>query len=158
MGSAVTSFARKDDGVYAFVSSALTALVRKEDGTVTSVGILDGFDVRIPDCREQLANIVICKTEAGTTDGNLYINYEAKLSLLCWDDMQIEAVGKVRAGEADRIVQGRPLTVYYPAPGETLWQIAKRYSVTEQTLEAANHTRENGDALIIPRRRVGEGA
>lgn len=156
--SAVTSFARKDDGVYAFVSSALTALVRKEDGTVTSVGILDGFDIRIPDCREQLANIVICKTESGTAEGNLYINYEAKLSLLCWDDMQIEAVGKVRAGEADRIVQGRPLTVYYPAPGETLWQIAKRYSVTEQTLEAANHTRENGDALIIPRRRVGEGA
>jgi LysM repeat protein len=37
----------------------------------------------------------------------------------------------------------------YPAPGETMWSIAKRYGVAASALEAAN--RDAGRVVVIPR-------
>lgn len=156
--SAVTSFVDKDDGRYCYVTSTVTALVKHADGTVSSVGIPDGFEMRLPKCGEELCVALFELDDADISDGDLSVSYSVELSLLCWENLSIDVVCKLQACETDRIVQGRPLTVYYPAPGETLWQVAKRYSIASDLLEAANRGRDVGEALIIPRRRAAEGA
>lgn len=156
--SVVTSFVDKDDGRYCYVSSTITALVRRADGTVSSIGIPDGFEVSLPKGGEELCVALFELESADILNGDLSVSYSAELTLLCWENRSIDVVRKLSACETDRIVQGRPLTVYYPAPGETLWQVAKRYSIASDMLEAANRDRDVGGALIIPRRCAAEGA
>lgn len=156
--SVVTSFSDKDDGRYCYVLSTVTVILKGADGSVSSIGIPDGFEVCLPKSGEEICISLFELDNAEISDGDLSVSYSAELTLLCWENRSIDVVRKLQACETDRIVQGRPLTVYYPAPGETLWQVAKRYSIASDLLEAANHDRDVGEALIIPRRRAVEGA
>lgn len=156
--SVVTSFGDKDDGRYCYVSSTVTVIFKSADGTVSSIGIPDGFEVCLPKRGEELCISHFEFDNADVSDGDLSVSYSTELALICWENRSIDVVRKLQACETDRIVQGRPLTVYYPAPGETLWQVAKRYSIASDQLERANHDREVGEALIIPRRRAVGGA
>lgn len=156
--SVVSSVSNRDDGRYAYISSTVTVVLRRADGTVLSVGVPDGFEMHLPENGEEIGSAHFEFDGAEISDGDLSVSYSTELTLLCWEDMIVNVVRELKSCETDRITQGRPLTVYYPAPGETLWQVAKRYSVASDMLEAANRGRELGEALIIPRRRAVEGA
>lgn len=154
----LTSTSDREDGRYGYVSSLVTVLLKGSDGGLFSVGIPDSFEVKLPMHDEQLGNVSFKLVSADVDNGSVNISYEATLSLICLDNTTVEIVSALRAGESDRIVQGRPLTVYFPSAGETLWQVAKRYSIATEALETANRGRDIDKALIIPRRRaLGRG-
>lgn len=152
-GSAVMGsiqYREEDTGVRLTVN--LTVMFCDKEGKGTSASLSDSFDCSLPPCKEMMGAATIQNPVAKQEDGNLTVSYDVKLGLLCWDTARIAAVSEVRSAESDRIVSARPLTVYYPAPGENLWQIAKRYRISRASLDAANRGREQGQAMIIPRR------
>lgn len=150
----LASTSDREDGRYGYVSSTITVLLKGSDGGLFSIGIPDSFEVKLPMHDEQLGNLSFKLVSDDVREDSIDLSYEVELSLICLDNNNVEIVSALRAGESDRIVQGRPLTVYFPSAGETLWQVAKRYSIAAEVLESANHGRDVGEALIIPRRRA----
>ncbi|MGM9681640.1 MAG: SPOCS domain-containing protein [Eubacteriales bacterium] len=152
-GSAVMGSAQvreEDTGVR--MTANLTVMLCDADGKLSAVPVIDSFDGSLPPCKELMGTATVQNPSVKQEGDSLILTYDVKLSLLCWDTARITAVSEVRTTESDRIVSARPLTVYYPAPGENLWQIAKRYRISRASLDAANRGREQGQAMIIPRR------
>lgn len=130
----------------------VTVVGVREDGQLGSTQVSDGFECTLPPCSELMAEASIGNFTLRSEDARVAVIYDVRVSALAWDGRRITAVCDVRSTESDRIVAARPLTIYYPAPGESLWQIAKRYRISPEGLDAANRGRETGDAMIIPRR------
>lgn len=148
MGSA--QYREEDTGVR--MTANLTVMLCDGEGKLTAVPVSDSFDGSLSPCKEMMGTATIQNPVAKLEGGSLTVTYDVKLSLLCWESARITAVSEVHSTESDRIVNARPLTVYYPASGENLWQIAKRYRISRSSLDAANRGREQGQAMIIPRR------
>lgn len=142
----------KEDFMGQNVGLNLCLLYRDDSGQLQSENISESFELPIPATSERFGNVCLQSAAVKTDGGVPTVNCEIRISLICFDPQPISAVGAVKGSESDRIVGARPLTVYYPTPGESLWQIAKRYRISRATLEAANRGREPGASMIIPRR------
>lgn len=145
----------KEDSVGQNVVLNLCVLYRDDSGQIQSENLSESFELPIPATSERFGSVCLQSANVKTDGGAPAVACELRISLICFDQQPISAVGQVKGSQSDRITSARPLTVYYPAPGESLWQIAKRYQISRAALEAANRGREPGASMIIPRRQRG---
>ncbi len=80
----------------------------------------------------------------------LSLDFEVSLCALIRERARRQAVAEVRFGAPiEPRKHGAGMTICYPASGETMWQIARRYNVTMAALESAN--RDSKRVIMIPR-------
>lgn len=89
---------------------------------------------------------------------NVYCDFEVLLGLLLIDKTNENIVVKSSFDTAKRVNAERPpIILYYPQTGEKLWDIAKHYNTTCDTISSANNIKSNKitdqRVLIIPRKR-----
>lgn len=87
---------------------------------------------------------------------NLLVSLEVALDVGCFATEEITLVETIRLDIAHPFAEDRPaMLLYYPAPEERLWEIAKRFHISPESLLTANRTsaQELTDAsvLLIPK-------
>ncbi|MDD4774591.1 MAG: DUF3794 domain-containing protein [Eubacteriales bacterium] len=104
-------------------------------------------------CRAAASNI------RGRLDsGYLYCDFEILLDLLLINRNQEKVVIKAAFDSENRVNADRPpIILYYPQPGEKLWDIAKMYNTSGDTIAEANNIKTDAvtdrHVLLIPRKR-----
>lgn len=84
----------------------------------------------------------------------VYFDFEVSLDAEVCEKKRRRTVNAIRLiGEPRRALTDASMTLCYMTPGDTLWEIAKRYNTTVGAIEAANC--DGGRVLMIPRRSVG---
>ncbi len=89
---------------------------------------------------------------------NIYCDFEVLLNLMLIDYTHENIVSKTIFDTAKQVSAERaPIVLYYPQPGEKLWDIAKNYNTTCDAISSANNLKSNKitdkNVLIIPRKR-----
>jgi hypothetical protein len=80
----------------------------------------------------------------------LHFDFEVALTLTVRERARTTAAAAIDFGDPLPVCESPAgMILCYPSPGETMWSIAKRYSVAASALEAAN--RDAGRVVVIPR-------
>lgn len=96
----------------------------------------------------------LCCTEisaSGITSDRIEVRYVLELCAHIGAAQEIEVV--TRAEEVEAAQENGGICVYFPAEGESMWDIARRYRVDEAALARANAQREAAQPVIVMRRR-----
>ncbi len=145
--------------VSGLVSTAV--VIREADGSLVSETVEAPFTadtgLSFGDKSEWLCRAAPEKTKAVLSGGSLVVDSSLSLSVMAWENRRdrVIASATVTAECADE--GDRTFTVYYPAADETVWDIAKKYRVTRNSLILANGEFGKGGegrrALIIPKKK-----
>lgn len=99
-----------------------------------------------------------CQTVHGRADtAAVYADFEVILSVTAFSVSDEEIIDKVALDKASKFdpMSRPPILIYYPHRGESLWEIAKKYSTTVNALRDVNHiqgdTSPDDSVMIIPR-------
>ena len=90
---------------------------------------------------------------AAVIDGEqIKVRLSGKLSGFIARSGEVSYVGSVIPATGDLPSAGDSITLCYPAPGETLWDIAKRYRIPQRSILSANDIPEGNlpTVLLIP--------
>ena len=118
-------------------------------------------ELSVGEISEPIAFMCECKTSdlrARLDSNRLYCDFEVSLGAAFIKRARIDAVETVRIAKEPRPTSddASSLVLCYPSGGETLWQIAKRYSTTTGAIEALNPSLSDPPhVILIP---VGRGA
>lgn len=106
----------------------------------------------------------VCRAASSNVRGRLdsgyvYCDFEVLLGLLLIDRSREHMVGSATFNTSHPVgrTAAAPIILYYPQPGEQLWDIAKHYNTTCDAISAANNIKAgkitDQRVLIIPRQR-----
>ena len=86
------------------------------------------------------ATVCVIHTKARSDDreGRVSIDTELGIALRLWEHQEISPIATVSLGEQTHTPIAQR-TIYYPAPEETLWSVAKRYCTDVDALSRKNH-------------------
>lgn len=82
------------------------------------------------------ATVCGCRMEPGRDA--LRIHAELQLAIRSTSPAPVSVLSEALLTPATESTVGADPEIYYPAPGETLWNVAKRYAIAPDTLAAAN--------------------
>lgn len=135
--NAVVSSIVESDGAY----SGMTA-------TIPIKCELGASDISTPVCR--FAQFLASDVRTRADSDGIHLDFEVSVCTAVCEEKNVSAVSEVRlSGECKRSDGDFTLTLCYPSPEDTLWQIAKRYKTTVANVEAANIAR-TASVLVIP--------
>lgn len=83
-------------------------------------------------------NVIHAKARSDEREGRISIDTELGIALRLWEHREISPVATVSLGEQTHTPIAQR-TIYYPAPEETLWSVAKRYCTDVDALSRKNH-------------------
>ena len=130
------------DGSGSYTSTETTVPIRFE----TSIGEL------CEPCTF-LANMTAYDVRMRLDSDQVYFDFEVSLCLDICEKRRHRAINTINiSDEPLRRTDNGMLTVCYPTPSDTLWDIAKRYGISKAALEAANQNSKR--VLIIPQNNV----
>ena len=99
-----------------------------------------------------------CQTVHGRADtSTVYADFEVILYVTAFSVSDEEIIDKVALDKASKFdpMSRPPILIYYPHRGESLWEIAKKYSTTVNALREVNHIQgdvsPDDSVMIIPR-------
>lgn len=114
---------------------------------------------RVGDSFETVADAFVMSASSRLDEDNIYTDVEILIPYVVFD-VRREEIVRESSVYKDRPL-ARPasasLTMVYPAPGDTLWNIAKKYGTTVSEIKAANglSSDEAAGVLIVPKRNSG---
>ncbi len=89
---------------------------------------------------------------------NAYCDTEVYLTLSVFEKREEKAVASISVGEEEEAEAILPLTLYYPAKGDTVWTVAKKYRSTVADIISANSLTSTDISdrrvLVIPKIRT----
>ena len=135
------------------------AITSDENGTLALNRLEKKVGLSVPDCSELICDANVRSVSCRCENGKLKVNYSVCVRALCWENVDGSYLSSMKLAGEGESTEPAPLTVYYPAPGESLWDAAKRYHVSEGAIMAANMMNspdERPGVLLIPRRRKAD--
>ncbi len=148
---AIDSREQTEEGILLHCAAQITVLGTDSEGTPMSVQLAENFPITLTQgepCFCQFA-----ATPMATLEGDrLQVRLGGRLTGLCAIPGTATYVGAVLPADGALPSDGDCITLYYPAPGETLWDIAKRYRISQAAILSANSIPEDGlpTVLLIP--------
>lgn len=110
------------------------------------------FEISTGELSEPFASTVtmnVTDIRARIDGERVYFDFEVSLNLTLTEKCRRHTVRLIRlSGDTRTNTADASMTLYYPAPDETLWEIAKRYRTTVDAIRAVN--KENARVLLIP--------
>ncbi len=167
ISSSVTPFVKSAQisGGKIFVEGEIeiSFIIKYADGAIESYDANEKFNEEMPYICE--SSRVSCNVEAALENSSVIISGEELLevrgtiilngSVLCMES--VEHIEEIITDEAAPAKYNPYMVLYYPADGEPIWDIAKKYKSTVSKIQAANNLVDDcadGKMLIIPRSRV----
>lgn len=149
---------RNDEGGYdlCVTSDAVTV---SESGVYGMHRLEDRVKLPVDDCSEMISDANVRSVSCRCENGKLKVTYSVCVRALCWNNNDAVYVSSMKLTENGNTDEQAPLTVYYLSAGETLWDAAKRYHVSEGAIMAANmmgSPEEKRKVLLIPKRRKAD--
>lgn len=152
----VESKEKGEDGTTMHCAAQVTVIGTDGDGAPLSVSLAENFPVTmdVSDAGEPC----FCRFQwttppAAVIDGEqIKVRLSGKLSGFVARSGEVSYVGSVIPATGDFPSAGDSITLCYPAPGETLWDIAKRYRIPQRAILSANDVPEGNlpTVLLIP--------
>lgn len=148
----VDSEERTEEGTLLHCTAQVTLLGKNAEGMPMSVQLVENFPI------ESEGGMICCPSFTATPSGiaeggRVKVRLQGRMSGLAATKGQFSYVGAVLPATEELRSQKDSLTLCYPAHGETLWDIAKRYRTTQSALLSANSIGEGElpAVLLIPR-------
>ncbi len=152
----VDSREQGEDSVILHCAAQVTVIGMDEDGRPMSISLADNFPLQmtLPEnteylgCRFQLNSQPMAVLEGD----QIKVRLTFRLCGLTLQSDEVTYVGSVVPATGDLPSAKDSLTLCYPAPGETLWDIAKRYRIPQRSILSANDIPEGAlpAVLLIP--------
>ncbi len=128
----------------------LLLLYQEDTGRITARELTMPFSVGVPSSKSGRAQLQVCVWSAlPTQEGvRLTLRYEAAL----WQDTSCDYLCSATPDRSRPLpeLHRAPVTVYFADPGELVWDIAKRYRVSPQSICKSNGL--EGDTVTEQRR------
>lgn len=121
-----------------------------------SIGLADNFPIQmtLPENTEYLGcRFQLSSQPTVTQDGDqIKVRLMGRLCGLTLQSGEVTYVGSVVSAVGELPSAKDSITLCYPAPGETLWDIAKRYRIPQRSILSANDIPEGAlpAVLLIP--------
>lgn len=137
---------------------SLSVIIKESDGST----VCENIDMPLSaplgapysGCLECLSDISLRSCAASLSDGRISAQATVSVSAVLWENRKEKCIRSVAVTGKSALEDRKAFTVYYPCEGESLWDIAKKYRVTRNSLILANSdkgTAEGKKALIIPK-------
>ncbi len=149
------------DGILEIIGTLKVSLILKDTSgsVVTTEKILDYKYERKLDTEKQKTectpSVTISSFETQLR-GKDEVNVKAEMQINCsvFGETEINVVSDIKEGIEKEKLSKSAITVYFPKTKETLWEIAKRYNTTVESILLENNleseTTENVKMLFIP--------
>lgn len=153
----IESLASEEGVRRALGSSQINVVYRDESGNMSSQSFTDDFEVELKDLPEFDEYIFLLRTSAVNTrneENSLCVGYDLEITVISWKSEMSEMIRSSQVSATESFEERKPFTIYYPAGGETLWDIGKKYNVTAAELMSANpeiSEKSVPSVLLIPR-------
>ncbi len=95
----------------------------------------------------------VCMSARGRLDSEkLYTDLEIQINLMVLGESSEKVLCKADFSEKETVSDGALMRFFYPSDGETLWDIAKQFSVPAQSITEANSISDKKlpDVIFIP--------
>ncbi|MBQ8382148.1 MAG: LysM peptidoglycan-binding domain-containing protein [Clostridia bacterium] len=149
----VDSREQSEEGVVLHCTAQITVLGTNSDGAPLGVQLTENFPLTVDagelcfcrfDCLAQPAAVL--------EENTLKVRLVGKISGFAMETGAVSYVGSVLPSEGQLPSDADSITLCYPAPGETLWDIAKRYRIPQSAILSANSVPEGTlpAVLLIP--------
>ncbi len=142
---------QSEEGTVLRCSAQITVIGTDADRAMMSVQLTENFSLTVEE-----GDPCFCRLSAEPTvqiEGEtLKVRLAGKLSGFAAESGELSYVGGVLPASDQLPCEGDTLTLCYPAPGETLWDIAKRYRIPQSAILLANTVSEDAlpAVLLIP--------
>ena len=152
----VDSKEKGESGTVLHCAAQVTVIGTDGDGAPLSVSLAENFPVTVD--VSDAGEPCFCRFQwtmppAAVIDGEqIKVRLSGKLSGFVAHSGEVSYVGSVIPATGDLPSAGDSITLCYPAPGETLWDIAKRYRIPQRAILSANDIPEGNlpTVLLIP--------
>lgn len=148
----VDSRERTETGALLHLTAQVTMLGKGSDGAPVSLQLVENFTA---DCdTPHICLETFSATPSAVIDGDrIKVRLQGRMDAFGAWAGKCTYVGAVQPARDELRSAGDTMTLCYPARGETLWEIAKRYRTTQSALLSANNLGEGElpAVLLIPR-------
>lgn len=148
----IDSREHSEEGTVLNCCAQITVIGTDGDGTPMSVQLTENFPLG-PEAWEPCFCRFSAQPAAVIEGETLKVRLNGKLSGFAVESGTVSYVGSVVPATGELPSAGDTITLCYPAPGETLWDIAKRYRIPQSAILSANNVPEGvlPTVLLIPR-------
>lgn len=134
----------------------LACLMKNASGKYSVTVLEDSFPIGEGVNAEMLADMSLTLGQCSCEAGVLRVQYSARCRALAWENKECSALSALALAENTEGREPKALTVYYPQKGETLWDVAKKYRISESVLMSCNAISDPAvmrGVLLIPKKR-----
>lgn len=150
----IESREQSNEGTVLHCTAQITLLGKGEGGAPISVNLTDNFPITLPATDGMYERLQCDGVPIVSMDGDR-VKVTLSVKLTCWvtDSATVSFVGSILPASDAMPSAADSITLYYPAPGETAWDVAKRYRISPGVLASVNSLPEEGlpTVLLIPR-------
>ncbi len=155
----ITSVESVDGALTVFGNAYSSNLIVEEDNSTVLASVEIPFSAVITQTPSQkleyICRVGVSESTSFISNGKTGADISLTISLIGWENRKENIVSSVALLSGAEEVSKKPFTVYYPAKGESVWDIAKKYKVTRSSLVMANSEKgsfkEGKKAIIIPK-------
>lgn len=150
----VDSRERSDEKLILHCIAEVTLLGSDEQGKAMTLTLTEAFPWEVEEAHEASARFsVTADPLIGEEEAKVTLTVNAEL--LGWQNGEVAYVTELKAAPEQRTDRRSSMTLCYPHPSESLWEIAKRYRLPQSVLLAANTIGEGAlpQVLLIPSQR-----
>ena len=143
-----------EEGMIWHCSAQITLLGKDEEGMPVSLSLTEQFPLSIPFTETLFERIRPAAQPSVSMDGGrVKVTIPLRLEGLAADTQSISYVGSILPTAGELPSSEDSITLCYPQAGETAWDIAKRYRISQGMLASVNSLPEEGlpTVLLIPR-------
>lgn len=147
---------RSGDGGGYEAAVRFAVLVKNENGSIGIATVNDTFPLDINAGCECIGNIDIKGAQCSIDNGRIRITYNFSVNAICFKNEECRYVSGIKLIESPEEEEYKAVTVYYPASDESLWDVAKKYHISENMLMSYNMINDPGEkknVLLIPKKR-----
>ena len=147
---------RSEDPSSLTVNVKFTLLLEGSGKNHSTVTVSDSFPLQTDGMSECFAWAQIAEEKMISDNGKAEITYTVSSEAKGWRLTDTSYVSGIELCENTDSTEMRAMNIYYPQNGETLWDVAKKYRISENALMCCNGMNEESGmrrVLLIPKRR-----
>ena len=143
---------------YALGDSQISVSYSDPGGLVSSVSYTTELEVELGEIDafdEYLITKKVSSVSARNENGALCVGYDLEASFVGWKNNEENIVSAINVTDGEKNVERKAFTLCYPASGEKLWDIGKKYGVSIDLIRRSNRSLEEDpthlpNVLLIP--------